>query len=118
MLRIKICGLTTPQDAVAAIELGADALGFNFFPGSKRYVGTDWNWIGGLPGNVDKVAILVNQSWDEARAIAVAPGITAVQLHGAETPECCRRLMEEGIRLEYARAISGADGLVVVVEFL
>src|SRR5881392_821755 len=106
MLRIKICGLTTPQDAVAAIELGADALGFNFFPGSKRYVGRNWDWVGGLPGNVDKVAILVNPSWDEATAIATAPGITALQLHGAETPEFCRRLIEEGIRFEKALAVT------------
>jgi len=117
MLRIKICGLTTPQDAVAAIELGADALGFNFFPGSKRYVGTDWDWIGGLPGNVHKVAILVNPSWDEATAIATAPGITALQLHGAETPEFCRRLIEEGIRFEKALAVTGPDSLVDVPDF-
>jgi len=117
MLRIMICGLTTPQDTVAAIEVGADALGFNFFPGSKRYVGTDWDWIGGLPGNVDKVAILVNPSWDEATAIAAAPGITALQLHGTETPEFCRRLMEEGIRFEKALAVTGPDSVVDVPDF-
>jgi len=85
MLRVKICGLTTPQDAAAAIEFGADALGFNFFPGSKRYVRMEiaGEWIGALPGNVEKVAILVNPNWDEAKAAAATPGITALQLHGA-----------------------------------
>jgi phosphoribosylanthranilate isomerase len=117
MLRVKICGLTTPQDAVAAIEFGADALGFNFFPGSKRYVGADWDWIGSLPGNVEKVAILVNPSWDEAKAIAAAPGITALQLHGAEPPEFCRRLMEEGIRFEKALPVTGPESLVEVPDF-
>ena len=104
MLRVKICGLTTPQDAAAAIEFGADALGFNFYPRSRRYVRREeaGAWIAALPGNVEKVAILVNPSWDEAKAAAATAGITALQLHGAETPEFCRRLMEEGIRFEGA----------------
>jgi phosphoribosylanthranilate isomerase len=117
MLRVKICGLTTPQDAAAAIEFGADALGFNFFPGSKRYVGRETAWIGELPGNIEKLAILVNPSWDEAKAIAGAAGITALQLHGKEPPEFCRRLMEEGIRFEKALPASGPDSLVNVPDF-
>ena len=117
MLRVKICGLTTPQDAAAAIECGADALGFNFFPGSKRYVGSETAWIGELPGNIEKLAILVNPSWDEAKAIAGAAGITALQLHGTESPEFCRRLMEEGIRFEKALPVSGPDSLVNVPDF-
>src|SRR5437868_7768651 len=102
MLRVKICGLTTAQDAMAAIECGADALGFNFFPGSKRYVGLETEWIGNLPGNVEKIAVLVNPRWPEAKAIAAFPGITALQLHGSESPEFCRQLMEAGIRFEKA----------------
>lgn len=117
MLRIKICGLTTPQDARAAIELGADALGFNFFPGSKRYVGRDAPWIAELPGGVEKVAILVNPTWDEAKAIAVAPGITTLQLHGTESPKFCRDLMEEGIRFEKAIPVSGPDSLAQCQDF-
>src|SRR5438270_7469885 len=111
MLRVKICGLTTPQDAVAAIEFGADALGFNFFSGSKRYlpVGATREWIAALPGDVEKVGILVDPSLEEANAIAGTPGITALQLHGAETPDFCRRLMETGIRFAKAlRVIGGA----------
>jgi phosphoribosylanthranilate isomerase len=117
MLRIKICGLTTPQDALAAIEFGADALGFNFFSGSKRFVGSDVAWICDLPGNVEKVAVVVNPSWDEAVAVARAPGITALQLHGAETPEFCRRLREAGIRFEKALPVRGAESLVNVPDF-
>jgi phosphoribosylanthranilate isomerase len=117
MLRIKICGLTTPQDAAAAIEFGADALGFNFYPGSKRYLGGDAEWIGALPGDVEKLAILVNPSWDQAKAIAGRPGITALQLHGAEPPEFCRRLMEEGIRFEKALPASDPDLLAKLPDF-
>jgi phosphoribosylanthranilate isomerase len=119
MLRIKICGLTTPQDAAAAIEFGADALGFNFFPGSKRYVRMESaaEWIAALPGNVEKVAILVNPSWDEAIVAAATSGITALQLHGAETPEFCRRLMVKGIRFEKALPVTGAGSLANVPDF-
>lgn len=117
MLRIKICGLTTPQDAAAAIEFGADALGFNFFPGSKRYVGSEAAWIAALPGNIEKLAIVVNPSWEQAKAIVGAAGITALQLHGTESPEFCRRLMEEGIRFEKALPVSGPDSLLNVPDF-
>ena len=119
MLRVKICGLTTPQDAAAAIDLGADALGFNFFPGSRRYLRmeTAGDWIAALPDNVEKVAILVNPSWEEATTTAAAPGITVLQLHGTETPEFCRRLMEEGIRFEKAIPVTRADSLANVPDF-
>src|SRR4051812_15520417 len=117
MLRIKICGLTTQADALAAIEFGADALGFNFFPGSKRYVGNQWSWIAELPATVEKVAILVNPSRDQAKTLAAAPGITTLQLHGTESPEFCRRLMDEGIRFEKAIPVSGADSLANCPDF-
>jgi phosphoribosylanthranilate isomerase len=119
MLRVKICGLTTPQDAAAAIEFGADALGFNFFPGSKRYVPmeTAGDWIAALPETVEKVAILVNPTWDEAMAAAKTAGITALQLHGAESPEFCRKLMEHGIRFEKAFPVTGADSVADVPDF-
>jgi phosphoribosylanthranilate isomerase len=119
MLRVKICGLTTPQDAAAAIEFGADALGFNFYPGSKRYVPMEvaGEWIAALPRIVKKVAILVNPSWDEARAAAAIEGITALQLHGAEAPEFCRRLVEERIPFEKALPVTGPDSLANVPDF-
>lgn len=117
MLRVKICGLTTRADAQAAVEFGADALGFNFFPGSKRYVGSEAEWIGELPDDLEKLAILVNPTWDEAKAIADRAGITALQLHGSEPPEFCRRLMEAGIKFEKALAVGGPNDLVEVPDF-
>lgn len=117
MLRIKICGLTTPRDAEAAIEYGADALGFNFFPGSKRYVGRDANWIGALPDGIEKIGVLVNPTFDEAKTIAVTGGITALQLHGSESPEFCRHLAQEGIQFEKALSVLGPDSLTEVPNF-
>lgn len=103
--RVKICGLTTAADAAAAIEFGADALGFNSFAGSRRYLSieTSREWIAGLPDGIVKVAVLVNPNWAEAVAVAATPGITALQLHGTESPDFCRRLAEQGIR--FAKAI-------------
>jgi phosphoribosylanthranilate isomerase len=117
MLRIKICGLMTPQDARAAIEFGADALGFNFFPRSKRYVGTEASWIAELPGDVEKVAIVVDASADEAKALSRSLGITSLQLHGTESPEFCRGLMEAGVRFEKAIPVYGPDSLANCPDF-
>jgi phosphoribosylanthranilate isomerase len=117
MLRIKICGLTTPRDAEAAIEFGADALGFNFFPGSKRYVGKNTDWIGTLPDRIEKTGVLVNPTFDEAKTIAATAGITALQLHGSESPEFCEQLAAEGIRFEKALPVRGPESLSDVPNF-
>ena len=111
--RVKICGLTNPEDAAAAIEFGADALGFNLFTGSKRYLPIDAgrDWIAALPAGIAKVAVLVTPSWDEAVAAARLPGITALQLHGTETPDFCRRLTEQGIRFAKALPVTTPDSL-------
>lgn len=111
--RVKICGLTTPEDAAAAIEFGADALGFNFFTGSKRYLPIDVSrdWIEALPAEIPKIAVLVNPRWDEAVTAAKLPGITALQLHGAETPDFCRQLAEHGIRFAKAWPVTTVDSV-------
>src|SRR5258708_13875497 len=56
---VKICGVTNPDDALAAIECGADALGFNLFPGSKRFLRleTARNWISDLPPEIARSAV-------------------------------------------------------------
>jgi phosphoribosylanthranilate isomerase len=101
---VKICGLTTLEDAAAAIEFGADALGFNFFAGSKRYLAiANREFIAALPAEITKIAVLVNPGWEEAVAAAKWPGITALQLHGAENPDFCQKLAEHGIR--FAKAL-------------
>jgi len=93
-VRIKICGLTRAEDALAAVRLGADALGFNFWPGSKRHVdpAVAGGIIARLPPFVTPVGVFVNQSEGEMRAIAAESGIRVFQLHGDEPPELCARL--------------------------
>lgn len=118
MVRIKICGLTTPQDAEAAIEFGADALGFNFHPGSRRYLAIEAaRWIGELPDTVDKFAVVVDPTIGGAEAIAAVGGIDALQLHGSETPDFCRHLKERGIRFEKAIPVGNSGSLETCPEF-
>lgn len=90
-VRIKICGVTNEEDARAATAFGADALGFNLWSGSKRFIDLDraFSWIRGLPPLVTRVAVLVNASLDEAREIAAHPAIDVVQFHGDEDESYC-----------------------------
>lgn len=116
--RVKICGLTTLEDATAALELGADALGFNFFAGSKRYLAIgNRTWIASLPAGIPKVAVLVNPSWAEAVGAAELPGITALQLHGAETPDFCRKIAQQGIRFAKALPVTTPGSVTNLPSF-
>jgi phosphoribosylanthranilate isomerase len=83
---VKICGVTNPDDAFAAIECGADALGFNLFPGSKRFLPLESarNWISELPPQIARVAVGVNPGLSEAEAWLEGELFHALQLHGQE----------------------------------
>ena len=118
-VRVKICGLTTFADAQVAIHCGADALGFNFFPGSRRYVDPQPNsdWMANLPARVLKVAVLVDPTWEELLKAAAWPFIDAVQLHGHEPPEFCQRVAQEGIRFAKALPVAGAAGSGAIPDF-
>jgi len=85
---VKICGITNREDALAAIEGGAAALGFNFCPVSPRYItpGEAAAIIGGLPGAVWKVGVFVNESPESVLRIARQAGLDIAQLHGSESP--------------------------------
>jgi len=86
MTWIKICGITNLDDALAAIDAGANALGFVFYPKSPRYVTVEVarGIIGGLPPSIEKVGVFVNEAVDQVQSIACAARLTAVQLHGRE----------------------------------
>jgi phosphoribosylanthranilate isomerase len=106
-VRVKICGITRPEDALAAAAAGADALGFNFWPGSKRYIPAvrARAIIALLPPFVIPVGVFVNQKRDEIEEVAASTGIHVLQLHGDETPEACG-----GYLLPVVKAIRvGAD---------
>ena len=91
MIKIKICGIKTIKDALAAMEAGADLIGFNFYPKSPRYidVGTCRNIMSVMRrhGHVTYVGVFVNVSVEEVYATIETCGLSLAQLHGDETPE-------------------------------
>ena len=96
-LRIKICGVTNVKDARACAELGADMIGFNFYPQSPRYIEPEIaaQIVERMPRSAHAVGIFVDASADEIRNTAKRAGIESVQLHGDFSPETCRELARE-----------------------
>jgi phosphoribosylanthranilate isomerase len=91
MTRVKVCGITRPEDAELAVELGAWALGFILYPGSKRHI--DPALAAGIARIMRRrtqlVGVFVNQPLDEIAHAADEIGLTHVQLHGDEGPSLC-----------------------------
>lgn len=92
--RVKICGVTRLEDALAAVRLGADALGFNFWPRSKRFVtpAAAREIVRRLPPFVTAVGLFVDPSRDEVLRAVDAAGVGMAQLHGDEPPDLCLSL--------------------------
>lgn len=131
MFHVKICGVTTADDARLAVEAGADAVGLNFVPGSPRHL--DLVAASAVRAAVPKGAVVVGvfagAAWEEIRRVAEAVGLDAIQLHGllgdgtedplagsapVDPPELCRAVAPlpviRAVRLEAAPP--GGDPLV------
>lgn len=123
--RIKICGFTRPDQAVAAAQLGADAVGLVFYPPSPRHVtALVANEIcAALPPFVSAVGLFVDADVDEVRAILRQVPLTLLQFHGDESPEYCTQFglpfikavrVKPGLDLlQYARNFRQARGLLL-----
>lgn len=115
--KVKICGLTRLPDALAAVEAGADALGFMFFAGSKRNIApaAAAQIIRALPPFVAKVGVFVNASAETVRATIAECGLDTLQFHGEETPEFCRQFAP--LKVVKAFRIQNADSLKPLPEY-
>lgn len=93
-VRVKICGITNVKDALAAVEMGADVLGFNFYPKSPRYVQVDqfMNIVSKLPTFVDIAGVFVNAEHGQIKQIVDKGYLNWAQVHGDETVEYCDAL--------------------------
>lgn len=105
-MRVKICGITQPEQSIAIASLGATALGFICVPSSPRYVTTSQIQaaIAQLPENIDKIGVFANASIGEIKQIVVDSGLTGVQLHGDESPEFCNQLRQALPNIEILKA--------------
>jgi phosphoribosylanthranilate isomerase len=94
MTWVKICGITNLEDALAAAEAGANALGFVFYPKSSRHVTVETvrSIVAALPKNVEKVGVFVNETVEDVRNTVREAGLTTVQLSGDENTEFSRAL--------------------------
>jgi phosphoribosylanthranilate isomerase len=93
-VRVKICGIRTFEEAECATQAGADMLGFNFWPASPRYIepGAAKSIIDRLPDVVSSIGVFVNESVERIQVIKREVGLSAIQLHGDESPEDCKNL--------------------------
>ncbi|MBD2680398.1 MULTISPECIES: phosphoribosylanthranilate isomerase [Nostoc] len=105
-MRVKICGITQPEQSIAIASLGATALGFICVPTSPRYVTTSQIQaaVAQLPKNIDKIGVFANASIGEIKQIVVDSGLTGVQLHGDESPEFCDQLRQALPNIEILKA--------------
>ena len=110
---VKICGITSKDDALVAIDAGADALGFNLVAKSKRYIDIEKAavWIDALPKEICKVAVVADPNWEDACRIGQLRFIDALQLHGSESAEFCRRLADAGIAFAKAVPVTASKSL-------
>jgi phosphoribosylanthranilate isomerase len=97
MVKVKICGITNWPDAKAALDAGADALGFNFFPPSPRHItaADAREIVRRMPRRASAVGVFVDEPAARVKELARFAGLHFVQLHGDETPRTVRELHPE-----------------------
>lgn len=116
---VKICGFTTAENAREAARCGADEVGFNIHPGSKRHVdpAQAMGWIANLPAEPCRVLVAVDSPLDTLREMASLQVFGSFQLHGAEPPGVCRELAESGARVVKALPARNEDVLERIAEY-
>jgi phosphoribosylanthranilate isomerase len=104
---VKICGITNREDALAAVDAGARALGFIFYAASPRQVTAAQlePWVGEIPAGIWKVGVFVDEAPELIERIAAQVGLDIAQLHGCETPD----RHPPGIRLWKAFRVNDAQ---------
>jgi phosphoribosylanthranilate isomerase len=116
MTKVKICGITNIEDALLAVQAGADALGFVFFEKSPRFVEPEQAAaiIAGLPPLVQVVGLFVNAPLDLVNATADRCGLDLVQLHGEESPSYCDSVRR---RVMKAFRVRGMESLATMADY-
>jgi phosphoribosylanthranilate isomerase len=111
-VKVKICGITNLEDARAAVDVGADMLGFNFYRESPRYLTVDRaiQILDEIPTFVDTVGVFVNPTAEQIKEITAYGFLNWIQLHGDESPIFCETLNWFHVRtIKAIRVQSAAD---------
>ena len=113
IVKVKICGITNHRDAMAAVDMGADLLGFNFYPESPRYIKPSKaaKIIGKIPAFVDVAGIFVNEEFEEIRQVIDMCQLSWVQLHGDESPEFCKKFRTINVKIMKAIRVRGMEDI-------
>ena len=111
MTKVKICGITNPEDALTAVEAGADALGFVFYKESPRHIFPEEaaRIISLLPPFVQAVGLFVNEDPEIVNQVSRQCRLGLVQLHGDETPDYCRQIDQRVIKAFRIRTLTCLD---------
>jgi len=95
-MKIKVCGMRNPQNITSLAELNPDYIGLIFYPGSKRYVSNpDQSILSSLPSSIKLTGVFVDEKEDEVVQKVILYGLSAVQLHGNESPLYCENLRKK-----------------------
>ncbi len=119
IVKVKICGITNLDDARAAIDIGADILGFNFYPQSLRYITPEdaAKIIGALPAFVDVAGVFVNATVDQINETISTCLLDWIQLHGDETPEFCESFLTLNVKTMKALRVRDRSDIDKAEEF-
>ncbi len=119
IVKVKICGLTNYEDAAAAVDMGADLLGFNFYPKSPRYVTVPKaaEIIGRLPAFTDIVGLFVNATFENIQQALEQCNFDWVQLHGDESPRFCEQFRTVNVRTMKAIRVRGEGDIERAEEY-
>lgn len=114
---MKVCGITSEEDALLAVAVGADAVGFIFAPSQRQVsAGRVADIVKRLPAEVLTVGVFKNESTARIREIVNQTGLTAVQLHGAETPAMVREVKQD-VRTVFKVVSPGSEAFERADEF-
>lgn len=112
MIFVKVCGITSSEDALTAAESGADAIGLLFAESPRRVCPERAREISAaLPSGVMRVGVFVDSSAEEVLRVAREVGLDYAQLHGDEMPETVADIREGGVKVVKALRVRGADSL-------
>jgi len=101
IVKVKICGITNYEDAAAAVNMGADLLGFNFYRKSPRYISPAkaTEIINRLPAFIDIAGVFVNEPLEQIQNTISRCQLDWIQLHGDEPPDFCRQFLSHNVKV-------------------